>query len=406
MVEEVKAHIGRFGELYETDPHQSSGFFSKLYRPVRETRKVALLTRITIDNNPDRLPDAALPMTPVSLRYAGERKDGSTVFEVTYNDSVLTQNVRLYRDADHPYKPGQKINQPLVLQNMLAAGAALKKLQGSPNIVNLIKQEVVNVGGLCVLTVMEDAGRPLGDVYTAFSFNQKLKALRDTIEGVKAIQEQGMWHRDLKPDNILYSRREEKACIGDFGLVYGSYPEDENLRSFLCQVYLEDDLIAGTPMYMAPEQVRGIDNFPNPDRFAVGLIAYELFTEKRDFPWIDPENPTKLDLYLLENHLMDYDVKVQKTLALNAFTGAIGLASQRKYPVNFLDGLCEVLSSKNSPLSPIPNRRSFAELEGLISEFVIADQRERNTLKVQPKAPEEEDPGYDPKEAPPIVLRK
>jgi Protein kinase domain len=77
-------------------------------------------------------------------------------------------------------------------------------------------------------------------------------------------------HRDLKPANIMIDGR-GKARITDFGLAVVS----EELRG--------EEALAGTPAYMAPEQLTGKEVTPRSDIYALGLVLYELFTGKRVF---------------------------------------------------------------------------------------------------------------------------
>ena len=77
--------------------------------------------------------------------------------------------------------------------------------------------------------------------------------------------EQQVVHRDLKPENILFNAQ-GNALIADFGLAI-------TLASMSMHVTTQ----AGTPAYMAPEQVQGVVSREG-DQYALGCIAYELFT--------------------------------------------------------------------------------------------------------------------------------
>ena len=77
--------------------------------------------------------------------------------------------------------------------------------------------------------------------------------------------EQQVVHRDLKPENILFNAQ-GNALIADFGLAI-------TLASMSMHVSTQ----AGTPAYMAPEQVQGVVSREG-DQYALGCIAYELFT--------------------------------------------------------------------------------------------------------------------------------
>ena len=96
----------------------------------------------------------------------------------------------------------------------------------------------------------------------------RLQLFRKLAEALQ-FAHQKIVHRDLKPDNIFLLQGDpSKPVIMDFGTAFmGSN--------------LKDDMVAGTPIYMAPEQW---DN-PNEvdlraDLFALGILAYELFTDQ------------------------------------------------------------------------------------------------------------------------------
>ena len=86
--------------------------------------------------------------------------------------------------------------------------------------------------------------------------------------------EDGMIHRDVKPGNILLSKKEE-PMLTDFGIakVLGT-PETTQLTATGVGV--------GTPEYMAPEQWRG-KALPQTDIYALGVVFYELVTGRRPY---------------------------------------------------------------------------------------------------------------------------
>jgi Protein kinase domain len=90
---------------------------------------------------------------------------------------------------------------------------------------------------------------------------------RQLCAGLAAAHERGVLHRDLKPANVMLDGT-GKVRVMDFGLA---------------AVGVVDDVRAGTPAYMAPEQLLGREVTQRSDIYALGLVLYELFTGRRAF---------------------------------------------------------------------------------------------------------------------------
>ncbi len=93
---------------------------------------------------------------------------------------------------------------------------------------------------------------------------------RQLCAGLAAAHDRGVLHRDLKPANVMLDGR-GRVRITDFGLA---------AVADACA----GDVRAGTPAYMAPEQLAGREVTVQSDLYALGLVLYELFTGKRPFP--------------------------------------------------------------------------------------------------------------------------
>ena len=94
------------------------------------------------------------------------------------------------------------------------------------------------------------------------------------IEGVSFAHSRGIIHRDLKPDNILIGFG-GSVKISDFGLAHGVSSGQDITRTGEC---------VGSPLYMAPEQLRGGKYTEASDIYSLGIIAYELLVGKVPFP--------------------------------------------------------------------------------------------------------------------------
>lgn len=100
---------------------------------------------------------------------------------------------------------------------------------------------------------------------------------REMASGLAAAHGLGVIHRDLKPANVMIDGR-GRARITDFGLAVVA-GEAEGASE-----------MAGTPVYMAPEQLRGEAATHRSDLYALGLVLYEMATGERRFePGTVPE---------------------------------------------------------------------------------------------------------------------
>jgi predicted Ser/Thr protein kinase len=97
-----------------------------------------------------------------------------------------------------------------------------------------------------------------------FPVDRALELARQICAGLAAAHERGVIHRDLKPANVMLDST-GRVRITDFGLAGIS---GESIR-------------AGTPAYMAPEQLAGGEVTVRSDIYALGLVLYELFTGRR-----------------------------------------------------------------------------------------------------------------------------
>lgn len=101
-------------------------------------------------------------------------------------------------------------------------------------------------------------------------YDKALDASRKICAGLAAAHDKGVIHRDLKPQNIMMTRRGE-ILITDFGLAAVA----DTLRGAEAR--------NGTPAYMSPEQLRGAEVTAKSDIYALGLVMYELFTGRKPF---------------------------------------------------------------------------------------------------------------------------
>src|SRR5688572_5824745 len=95
-----------------------------------------------------------------------------------------------------------------------------------------------------------------------FDERSALAIFRQVLRGLRAAHALGIIHRDIKPENVLLNK-DGVAFITDFGIATTA---DRVRRRE----------IAGTPDYMAPEQLRGEDVLPASDLYACGVMLYRM----------------------------------------------------------------------------------------------------------------------------------
>jgi serine/threonine-protein kinase len=86
----------------------------------------------------------------------------------------------------------------------------------------------------------------------------------------------GVIHRDVKPGNILISRKGE-IKLADFGIAASEDDNDAGLT--------KEGMTLGTPCYMPPEQIENSKNVDKrADIYSVGVMLYEMVTGKKPYP--------------------------------------------------------------------------------------------------------------------------
>ncbi|MCH7547914.1 MAG: protein kinase [Planctomycetes bacterium] len=92
-----------------------------------------------------------------------------------------------------------------------------------------------------------------------------LEISRQICEGLAAAHDKGVLHRDLKPANIMLDNQ-GSVRIMDFGI------------AALVHKIISSEIRAGTPAYMAPEQLAGREVTPRSDIYSLGLLLFEIFS--------------------------------------------------------------------------------------------------------------------------------
>lgn len=184
------------------------------------------------------------------------------------------------------------------------------------------------------------------------AFDQAARILRQMGGALDAAHDEGVIHCDLKPANIMVQRpgeAGERVRVIDFGVA--------KVRDSLHARASDSTKVAGTPHYMAPEQIEG-EPSASSDIFALGVIAYEMLTGRRPF---NPRSETTYKLWLELIELQQSGAKIKPAdlrtdlpeAAQGAILKALAFRPQDRFARagDFTEALAEALTAP--PADPL-----------------------------------------------------
>ena len=112
---------------------------------------------------------------------------------------------------------------------------------------------------------------------------EAIPILAQVCRGLQHAHDLGIIHRDLKPENVMLvpDAREKngfRAVVMDFGLA-----KQRRAGADVAKL-TQTGIVLGTPEFMSPEQIRGKPLDGRSDVYAIGVLAFEMFTGQLPFP--------------------------------------------------------------------------------------------------------------------------
>jgi predicted Ser/Thr protein kinase len=177
-----------------------------------------------------------------------------------------------------------KLSQPVALkflpESLMSDGAALARFHREVRIARQVSHHnvcrVYDIGeadGRHFLSMEYIKGEELSSLLRRIGRLPSDKATeitRQLCAGLAAAHNMGVLHRDLKPANVMIDEN-GNVRLTDFGI------------AGLVEESREEEIRAGTPAYMSPEQLDGTELTIKSDIYSLGLVIYEIFTGKKAF---------------------------------------------------------------------------------------------------------------------------
>jgi len=172
--------------------------------------------------------------------------------------------------------PAELLHDPNFIKRFINEARTLAKLS-HPNILPLYDFGEANGAPHIIMPLM--AGGTLVDRIRRgpMSPAEVVRILVPIADALDYAHSQGLLHRDIKPNNILFDARDHPV-LADFGIA--KYLESAS--------NLTGTGIIGTPDYMSPEQARGEQLDRRADVYSLAVVAYQMFTGQSLFKATTP----------------------------------------------------------------------------------------------------------------------
>lgn len=189
---------------------------------------------------------------------------------------------KVYKAVDPATKKTVIIKQLLVSDKLVLT----KRFQREATIMNTLNHKNIarvykyfKIGSSCFLVMEFIDGLSIANLIEKKKKVEPMPTIlifREACKGLKYAHDRGIIHRDIKPDNVMISKRGEVKLL-DFGIATALPGEDERLT--------KTGAMMGTPAYMSPEQILSSKYVVKAsDIYSMGVLLYEMITGIKPFP--------------------------------------------------------------------------------------------------------------------------
>ena len=210
-------------------------------------------------------------------RYSVEKKLGEGGMSFVYAAKDISTGASVAIKIMTP-----KLAQDRTAVERLRREAGLAMRLDHPNICRILRFGETTEG-LIYLVMPLLKGELLSDIEVRdgpMAMPLGVRLMRQICDALTFAHEQGIVHRDLKPENIFVvagGDGKPQAVVTDFGLA-----KEKKVEPGMAKL-TATGIILGTPEFMSPEQIRGKPLDGRSDVYALGLVAYEMFSGRLPF---------------------------------------------------------------------------------------------------------------------------
>ena len=210
-----------------------------------------------------------------NIRILGMAGEGGMSYVFVGRDSVLRREVAV------------KMLSPVLADDPTARKRFTREAESiaavqHPNIVNVY--QVGELPGRAIpYFVMQYVDGPtlgMGALHGRMLTEVRVRRLMgDIAAGLAAAHRRKVYHRDIKPNNIVLDGETGRAMVLDFG-ISAAY---SSRRQSLGHRLTDEGMYVGTPTYMSPEQGNGEEVTGKSDVYSLGVLAFELLVGRAPF---------------------------------------------------------------------------------------------------------------------------
>jgi serine/threonine protein kinase len=192
---------------------------------------------------------------------------GKGAFSTVYKGTLISNNlmvaVKKITRENMNIKMIERLNDEILIMNLIKKNPhpnIIKCYDIYDNVVNVyIMMEYCDSGDLS--SIMQE---PIREVWVQYYMCQ-------LVNGLKYLNSNNIFHRDIKPKNILLTKNSKILKIADFGLA--RILNSNSIINTLC----------GSPLYMSPEILHKKSHSTKSDLWSIGIVIYEMLFGRHPF---------------------------------------------------------------------------------------------------------------------------